>query len=327
VPDTILTPDLASRLAALQRTGTLTLPAPGDGFTAVRHAALLEFGRTDLSLARLVEAHADALAILAEAGRPVTSQLLYGVWASDGPGGRLEISRNPHDGGALRLNGTKRYCSGAGIVSAALVTAHDEADQIVLLDVPLQLPGITLSASEWASPAFAETRTASLTFDHVKIPVGSIVSKGEPTAPSANWYLTRPGFWHGALGPAACWAGGAIGLIDAVCTLNKRDPHFRANLGALEAAEWGLRAILNTAAAEIDADPLDTAGEARRRALMARHLIERLCTEVMDRFGRATGPQLLAFNPDIAQRYAELTLYIRQSHAEKDLAAIPREAG
>jgi hypothetical protein len=42
----------------------------------------------------------------------------------------------------------------------------------------------------------------------------------------ANWYLTRPGFWHGALGPAACWAGGAIGLIDAVCTLNKRDPHY-----------------------------------------------------------------------------------------------------
>jgi alkylation response protein AidB-like acyl-CoA dehydrogenase len=262
----------------------------------------------------------------------------------------------------LRLNGTKRYCSGAGIVSAALVTAHDEADQIVLLDVPMQLPGITVTASEWASLAFAETRTASVTFDHVRIPVGSVVGGRGPTASSypargdgtsagadattsadaasranttgvanvtsgANWYLTRPGFWHGALGPAACWAGGAIGLVDAVCTLNKRDPHFRANLGALEAAEWGLRAILNTAAAEIDADPLDTAGEARRRALMARHLIERMCTEVMDRFGRATGPQLLAFNSDIAQRYAELTLYIRQSHAEKDLAAIPREAG
>jgi hypothetical protein len=56
---------------------------------------------------------------------------------------------------------------------------------------------------------------------------------------------------------------------------------------------------------------------------MARHLIERICTEVLDHFGRATGPTLLAFDAAVAQRYAELTLYIRQCHAERDLAEIP----
>jgi hypothetical protein len=94
-------------------------------------------------------------------------------------------------------------------------------------------------------------------------------------------------------------------------------------MGALEAAEWGLRALLRQAGGEIDADPYDTHHRARPRALMARHLIERLCTDTLDRFGRATGPQLLAFDAQVAQRHAELALYIRQCHAERDLATIP----
>jgi hypothetical protein len=78
-----------------------------------------------------------------------------------------------------------------------------------------------------------------------------------------------------------------------------------------------------SAAREIDADPHDTTHDAQRRALMARHLIERMCTDVLDRFGRATGPQLLAFDAQVAQRHAELSLYIRQCHAERDLETIP----
>ena len=62
--------------------------------------------------------------------------------------------------------------------------------------------------------------------------------------------------------------------------------------------------------------------QARRRALKVRHLIERLCAEMLDRFGRATGPQLLAFNGLVAQRHAELALYIRQCHGERNLESI-----
>jgi hypothetical protein len=76
--------------------------------------------------------------------------------------------------------------------------------------------------------------------------------------------------------------------------------------------------VLEQAALETDEDPSSTTG-ARERAYWVRHLIERSCTEILDRFGRATGPQLLAFDVAIAQRYSELTLYIRQCHAERDL--------
>ena len=42
----------------------------------------------------------------------------------------------------------------------------------------------------------------------------------------------------------------------------------------------------------------------------------------MDRFGRASGPQLLAFSDAVARQYGALTLYIRQCHGERDLEAI-----
>jgi alkylation response protein AidB-like acyl-CoA dehydrogenase len=304
---------MKERLSDLASSDQLVLPLPGGGRTAQRHAALHEFGRQDLGLARLIEAHTDALAIVGEAGRAARPGNLYGVWASDGPSSLLTLSRS--DDGTLRLNGTKRYCTGAPFLDAALVTAH-QGEEILLLDVSANAKGLTVDASEWAAAAFSETLTASVACDNVTVREHDIV--GGP-----NWYLTRPGFWHGALGPAACWAGGASGLVDAARELNRRDPHSRAQLGALEAADWGLRALLAQAGEEIDADPQDTAGQARRRALMVRHLIERMCTDVLDRFGRATGPQLLAFDARIAQRYSELTLYIRQCHAERDLAGIP----
>ena len=31
---------------------------------------------------------------------------------------------------------------------------------------------------------------------------------------SDDWYLERAGFWHGAGGVAACWAGCAAGLVE-----------------------------------------------------------------------------------------------------------------
>jgi alkylation response protein AidB-like acyl-CoA dehydrogenase len=194
------------------------------------------------------------------------------------------------------------------------VTAHDGAHRL-LVKVSLRDKGLTVDGSDWATPAFASTNTATVRFNAVVVEPGAII--GDP-----DWYLDRPGFWNGALGPAACWAGGAIGLIDAARRMGRNDPHYRTHMGALEACEWALRAILTESGHQIDAGPQDAGGARQRRALIARHLIERTCMDVMDRFGRATGPALLAFDASVAQRYAELTLYIRQCHAERDLAQI-----
>ena len=62
--------------------------------------------------------------------------------------------------------------------------------------------------------------------------------------------------------------------------------------------------------------------QARARALAARHLVERLCVDALDRFGRAVGPGPLAFDAAVARRHAELSLYVRQCHGERDLEAL-----
>ena len=84
---------LQDLLTQAQASGEFALPLPGRGATPVRHDVLKRWGGRDLSLARIAEAHTDALAILAAAGQSARTGGLYGVWASDGPAGRLTYSR------------------------------------------------------------------------------------------------------------------------------------------------------------------------------------------------------------------------------------------
>ena len=79
---------VTAELRELHQRGELDLPLPGNGQTDARWAALARLGRRDLCLARLAEGHADAVAILAEAGRapkqrPCTA---YGPLAREGRG-------------------------------------------------------------------------------------------------------------------------------------------------------------------------------------------------------------------------------------------------
>ncbi len=302
--------ELIARLRLLGAEGALRLPLPAGGRTAERHLALLKVARADLSLARLLEAHTDAIAILAEQGRAPRMDGIYGVWASDGPQSRLTAEKTAS---GWSVSGLKQYCSGAGIIDAALVTVHS-ADGLLLFEMPLDVRGVAVLQSQWATPAFSDTATGPVSFEGVSVPSSCVI--GAP-----GWYLDRPGFWHGAIGPAACWAGGASSLIDAAIASNRNDPHSLAQIGALTALGWGFEAILTKAGDEIDTCATDC-GQARRRALMVRHLIERWCTEVLDRFGQATGPQLLAHDPFIVRQHAALAVYMRQCHGARDLQAL-----
>lgn len=119
---------------------------PGSGRTAERFAALRSFACTDPSLGRLVESHADAVAILREAGLcPPTDQALA-VWASES-GGKLVVRETTH---GLRLEGKKGFCGGAPMIDAALVTAsyeHDAVSEPVLVLVDLHQPGTDIDPS------------------------------------------------------------------------------------------------------------------------------------------------------------------------------------
>ena len=287
------------------------LPPPAAGQTAVRHRRLFEVAREDLTLAKLAEAHWDAVSILVEAGRLPVPNALYAVWASEIPGRALQLS--PEADG-FTISGQKAFCSGIGLVDRALITTGGADPLLIDLDLSSNRDRYEADLSAWQVDAFRDTQTGGLSLNGAALPAGSIV--GEP-----GWYLTRPGFWHGACGPAACWAGGVAGLLDAALANKRDDPHTLAHLGAIHADVWALQSLLTQAAQQMDAAPNDIPA-AHIRALALRHTVEQLSTDVLCRFARAYGPQPLAMHPLVARRYAEADLYLRQSHAERDLHAL-----
>jgi hypothetical protein len=76
---------------------------------------------------------------------------------------------------------------------------------------------------------------------------------------------------------------------------------------------------LLAAAAVIDADPTR---RLPRLAARVRAAVEAAATEVLDRVGRACGAEPLGHDGGHAKRVADLTVYLRQSHAERDLAGL-----
>ncbi len=291
------TTELNERFHALSRT---RLQRPGVGATADRHRAIFVAGREDLSLAKLIEAHWDAIAILEEAGIEAAADATYAVWASELPGKPLTL-----DGETLV--GTKEFCSGAALVDRALVTA---GAALVEIDMHAAPGRMALDETGWRTEAFRMTRTAAVVFD--RYPIVAIVGNDD-------WYTQRNGLWQGACGPAAAWAGGAAGLVDYALRARRDDPHTTAHLGAMSANVWAMEALLTAAGDAFDRDPQ---ANAVVQALELRHMVEQLCTDVLRRFARSLGPAPLVKDAGIARRYAELDLFLRQCHAERDLESL-----
>lgn len=300
-------------IAKLRRAVDTTLPLPGGGQTAFRHRLLIGIAQENLSIARLAEAHFDAVAILAEAGREPKAGALYGVWASEGPASHIHLM--PLEGG-FAVSGSKLFCSGAGLLDRALLTISTPERRLVDIDLR-SADSIEFDDSVWKTNAFAETWTSKATFNAAPVAVDGLI--GDP-----GWYLERPGFWHGACGPAACWAGGAMSLVDYAMRQSRNDPHTLAHLGAMQASVWALCSYLDSAGHEIDKDP-NHVTKAQIRALAVRHLVEQACTDILRRLTRAYGPHPLAMDAEVGSRYQEVDLYLRQSHAERDLEVLGRE--
>ncbi len=298
--------------------GALDMPLPGSGETATRWRRLAELTEVDVVAGRLAEAHTDAVAILAELGGPHPSAgQLWGVWAAEASG---EVLRVTQQRDTATLSGSKAWCSGAGLCTHALVTAHTETGDRALFAVDLAQPGIRPQPTTWRNAGMAESDTRAVQFDDV--PAVAVGRPGE--------YLSRPGFWHGAVGVAACWLGGARAVAAPLYRRRANaspDAHALAHLGAVDAALTAAEATLMWAAGEVDADPLNRKGAAEIVALRARAVAEAAADAAIGRTGRALGPAPLCSDEKHAKCVADLTIYVRQSHAERDLERLGVLAG
>ena len=272
----------------------------------------------DLDAARLAEAHLDAATITAElGGARVEPGSLWGVWAAGSADTAVHAT---HDGGRWSLSGRRPWCSGSDRCTHALVTA-DAPDGGRLFAVDLASPTARPDGDPWLGVGMRASGTATVRFTEAPaVPVGG---------PGA--YLERPGFWHGAVGVAAAWFGGAVGAASPLrerLAQGRGDDHDAAHLGRVDTALAAAGALLRAAAVGIaDPDALtEPVPRARRRALRARAAVEEAVETVLRSTGRATGPRPLARDADHARHVADLEVYVRQSHAERDLATLGRLA-
>lgn len=304
------TDDLARVMRAVLRDRHDELPLPGGGATAARWKTLALVASADLSLAKIFESHVDALAILRELGGAAEAGKLLAVWAAEDPRTPLVF-----DARTARLNGAKPWCSGAPIVDAGILTARTPDGKNVLVQAAMHQPGIEVQPCAWANAGISAAETSVVSFrDAPAIPIGS-----------GNAYLERPGFWHGGAGIAAVWYGGAVAVAETLAASPRvhDDPHAAAHFGEIYSELAALRALLIQTAAWIDAHPREDA-MVPARALRA--TAETVATGTLLRVGRALGAAPLCANPEHARRVSDLEIFLRQSHAERDLAALGQAA-
>jgi alkylation response protein AidB-like acyl-CoA dehydrogenase len=301
------------RLQRLIDAGLDRLPLPAGGDTLRRWECLALVARHDLSLLKLYEGHTDALAILAEldaASMPLPRSA-WGVWCAEPPGVGLTLRRAGASG--FVLSGRKHWCSGAAAVSHALVSCRDDSGGRRLAAVAMLQPGVAVTEEGWHAVGMAACDSVDVAFDDAPaVPVGD-----------ADAYLNRPGFWHGGAGIAACWYGAAQSLADylhaAVRGQAAADPFRLAHLGEVDIAMQGAAALLRETAAAIDADPY---ADASTPALRVRLAVEAAASTVLRHVTRALGAGPLCRDAAFARMAADLPVFLRQSHAERDLATL-----
>lgn len=302
--------DVAAAVALAVEVGRC-LPLPGRGGTADRWRTLAAIARENLTAARVLEAHSDALAILAEADERDETDGSWGVFAAEAPDQRLDAS-GAADGTAT-LSGVKPWCSLGGVLDRALVTAHVGARR-QLFRVDLRRPEVAaMPAEHWVARGLRAVPSAPVVFR------GAVARAVGPP----GWYLERPGFAWGGMGVAACWFGGAQGIAATVRRHAVKRPGelIAMHVGRIDTALHAARAVLLEAATGIDAGTADgTAGATL--ALRVRSVVADTAEQVLRSAAHALGPSPLAFDADHAARVADLEIYIRQHHAERDLAAL-----
>ncbi len=319
--------DPRAALALAVRLG-VDAPRPGTGATATLWELLATLGAADLTVARAVEPHLDALAILgeaADAGEPVDlgrvgagPESTWGVFAAEGAGTRLDAAcETTPDGPVWRLSGRKPWCSLGGLLSHAVVTAHLPGDGgRRAFVVALTGPAVRPVEGAWVARGLTDVPSGPLDLDGAEaVPVG-----GE------GWYLTRPGFAWGGAGVAACWFGAAVALARRMARQaeeRRLDQVGQMHLGAVDATLHAARVVLADAARAVDAGEA-TGGAGAATAHRVRRVVARACEDVLTRAGHALGPGPLALEAEHAARVADLGLYLRQDHAERDEAALGR---
>ncbi len=311
----------AKDVADLAASGLLQAPLPADrgglglgtapGGAAGLLAALRCLGRGHMALGRLFEAHVNAIRLAARFAAPpllrevamdAAAGRLVGLWVTDPPGGGLGVA----PGGTL--HGTKQFCSGAGHVGRAVVSATDAAGQVRLAYARLDDRAVATPLPGSLSGMRAAT-TGQVAFQGVDATVFGMPGD----------YLREPDFSCGAWRTSAVTLGGLDALVEAYRhQLAGRgragDPHQQARFGeALIAAETA-RLWMAEASAQAEAAAAGPAAVAY--VGLARLAVERACLDVIALAQRSLGVAAVQRGTTVERLCRDLATYLRQPAAD-----------
>ena len=272
--------------------------------------ALLALGRTDIPLSRLAEGHVDALRIIVQAGAMPVPDALYGVWASRSQRTGVQAHRA---NGRLVLDGTIRFASGAGILDRALVPVWLSSDEHLLVD--LAVAGLPIEDGHWVTSAMEVSRSHT-------IPVEQVTVAAEDQIGPTNFYLSRPAFFPGGVGVAACWAGGAARIADlTLARVPEPSAALQTRLGRIRVQLAAAAALVDTAARRLD-DMLGVGepdpGALRALSTETRAGVATAVHAVLEEAHRVAGPAGLAFDENLTRAVHDLRLYVLQQNADAD---------
>ena len=287
--------------------------APGDPEDGVAWTALLrtlfEAGRCDLPLGRLLEGHVDACQIVHRLGHTLPSNALCGVWNAEADGWRLAAI----DG---NITGGKSYASGVDILTHALISTRAGTPDVQLHLVDLANAPPEVDRTWWNVRGMLRSRTYRVRWDGAQ--ADAVGHAGD--------YEKAPWFFTGALRFTAVQAGGVAGLRDAVrdtLTASGRaaDIVQTRRLSRLHmAAQAAVSVVLETGRTLHNASP------DRQKALVsnARNTVYTCAEAAIAEAARAIGTAAYFNDNPVAERMADLAMYIRQPGPDAQLERVGR---
>ncbi len=313
--------DLSGDMRRLASSGILArlCTFAGKSYEIKTQATLLRrIGRANLSVGRLAEGHMNALKLVTLYGTPEQVQrhtaaasrgAIYGVWGADGD---PPVSVAADSGGQLRLAGSKRFASGLGTVSHAVVTAKG-VDGARLTIAEVQDPE-RADAASWDTSGMRAT--ASGTFDFSGVTAEALGAAGD--------YLREPHFQGGVWRYAAVQTGGLEALAEEVRrAAQAADPPGEAQIHRLaRIASLAHRARLIVEDAATRAEAPGAGPEAVALSLSAREEVEAACLEGMALADRALGTRSFARGQRAELVRRDLGFFLRQANLDGKLRQV-----
>lgn len=278
-------------------------------------------GRANLAVARLFEGHVNAVKLVMLYGAPKTQACvaravrggaLMGVWGAEGArpvGVRAE-------GKLLRLDGAKRFASGLGLVTLAVLSASDEDGATSLVVVPADDPG-RADATSWQVSGMRAT--ASGDFE-----ASGLLLDGDAMLGGPNDFYREPHFHGGVWRYAAAQLGGVEALVEAMrVDLAARgrlsDPHQAARFARGAMACETARLWVREASLTVEAP--GAPAESATRSVLARLAVERAALETMTEMDRALGTAGHFTDHPVERIRRDLAFYLRQAAPDQALHA------